>query len=144
MGRDRSLGIATGYRLDGVGNKFRWGRDFPHLSRPALVPTSLLYNGYRVPTILLYNGYRVFPAGKAAGGWRWPPTPSSAEVKERVELYIYSPSGSSRPVLWWNLPLPLLIYQTSLTSSGSRVVLCGQTDRHKEANSRISLFCESV
>ena len=23
--------------------------------------------------------------------WRWPPTPSSAEVKERLELYIYSP-----------------------------------------------------
>jgi len=33
----------------------------------------------------LYNGYRVFPGGKAAGAWRWPPT-SSAEVKERVEL----------------------------------------------------------
>jgi len=26
-------------------------------------------------------------------------TPSSAEVKERVELYRYSPSGPSRPVL---------------------------------------------
>jgi len=33
------------------------------------------------PPSLLYNGYRVFPAGKAAG------------VKERVELYIYSPLG---------------------------------------------------
>jgi hypothetical protein len=26
-------------------------------------------------------------------------TPSSAEVKERVELYLYSPSGPSWPVL---------------------------------------------
>jgi hypothetical protein len=24
---------------------------------------------------LLYNGYRVFPVGKAAGAWCWPPTP---------------------------------------------------------------------
>ena len=28
-----------------------------------------------------------------------PPPPSSAEVKERVELHFYSPSGSSWPVL---------------------------------------------
>ena len=28
---------ATGYGLDGPGMESRWGRDFPHLSRPALV-----------------------------------------------------------------------------------------------------------
>ena len=33
------VGIATGYRLDGPGIESRWGRDFPHLSRPALGPT---------------------------------------------------------------------------------------------------------
>jgi hypothetical protein len=32
------VGIATGYGLDGPGIKSRWGRDFPHLSRPALGP----------------------------------------------------------------------------------------------------------
>jgi len=36
-----------------------------------------------------------FPGGKAAGTWRWPPTPYSAQVKERVEQYIYSTSGPS-------------------------------------------------
>ena len=38
-GPGSSVGIATGYGLDGPGIESRWGRDFPHLSRPALGPT---------------------------------------------------------------------------------------------------------
>jgi hypothetical protein len=38
-GLDTSVGIATRYGLDGPRIEFRWGRDFPHLSRPALGPT---------------------------------------------------------------------------------------------------------
>ena len=49
---------------------------------------------------LLYNGYQVsFLGGKSTEVWRWPPTWSSTKVKERVELYIYSPSGPLWPVL---------------------------------------------
>jgi len=59
------------------------------------------------PPSLLCNGYRVFPGGKATGTWRDPPPPSSAEVKERVEVYLYSPSGPSCPVLGWTLPFYL-------------------------------------
>ena len=33
------VGIVTGYGLDGLGIKSRWGRYFPHLSTPALGPT---------------------------------------------------------------------------------------------------------
>ena len=57
MGCDSSVGIATGYGLDGPGIESRWERDFQHLSRPALGPT-----------LLLYNGYRVFPEGKKRPG----------------------------------------------------------------------------
>jgi hypothetical protein len=32
-------GIPTDYGLDGPRIESRWGRDFPHLSRPALGPT---------------------------------------------------------------------------------------------------------
>jgi hypothetical protein len=44
---------------------------------------------------LLYTGYRVFPGSKAGRAWRCPPTSSNVEVNERVELYLYSPSGPS-------------------------------------------------
>ena len=76
--RDSSVGIATRYGLDGPGIESRWGRDFPHPSRPALGP--------------------IQPGGKAARAWIWPPTPSGAGVKERVEVYLCSTSGPSWPV----------------------------------------------
>jgi hypothetical protein len=38
-GPGSSVGIATGYRLDGLEIESRWGRDFSHTSRPALGPT---------------------------------------------------------------------------------------------------------
>jgi len=41
-GPGSSVGIATGYGLDDPGIESRWGRDFPHLSRPALGPTQFL------------------------------------------------------------------------------------------------------
>jgi hypothetical protein len=34
-----SVGIESDDRLDGPGIKSRWGRDFPHLARPALGTT---------------------------------------------------------------------------------------------------------
>ena len=99
--RDSSVGIATCYGLDGRGIESRWGRDFSHLSRPALGPTQ--------SPIQCVPGFS--PGGTAAGAWRWPPTPSSAEVKERVELCLYSPSGPSWHVLEWTLLLPELRFR---------------------------------
>ena len=39
VGWDSAVDIATRYGMDGPGIECRWGRDFPHLSRPALGPT---------------------------------------------------------------------------------------------------------
>jgi hypothetical protein len=97
VGRDSLVGIATSYWLDGLGIESRWGRDFPRMSRSALGPTH--------PPI--YNGYRVFPGGKTSGVWHWPPIPSSAEVKERVERYLYFSPGPSWPAVGWTLLIAL-------------------------------------
>ena len=96
VGRGSSVSIATRYGPDGPGIESRWGRDFPHPSRPAIEPIQSPIQW--IP--------RLFPGGKAAGSCRWSPIPSSAEVKERVELYPYSLSGSSWPVIRWIVPLP--------------------------------------
>jgi len=41
MGRDSVNGVATGYKTEGPDFETRWGRDFPHPSRPILGPTQL-------------------------------------------------------------------------------------------------------
>jgi hypothetical protein len=79
MGRDSSVGMATRYRLDGQWIESPGGGIFR--TRP-----DRLWG----PPCFLYNGYRVFTGGKSARAWRYP---SSAEVKDRVNLYLYSPSG---------------------------------------------------
>jgi hypothetical protein len=91
--RDSSVGIAVRYGLDGPGIESRWGRDFPRPSRPALGPTQ--------PPIKWVPG--LFPGVKRPGRSVDHPRLSNAEVKERVELYFYSPSGPSWPVLGWTL-----------------------------------------
>ena len=86
--RDSSAGIATRYGLGGPGIESRWGRDF-HLSRLALRPTQPPTQ--RVPGLP--------PGVKQPGRGVDHPPSFSAEVKERVELFLYSPSGPSWPVL---------------------------------------------
>jgi hypothetical protein len=74
MGRDISVGTATRHGLEGPGIEPGRGEIFrAHPDQPWSLPS------------LLHDGYRDFTGGKAAGAWRRPPTPSSAEVKDRVE-----------------------------------------------------------
>jgi hypothetical protein len=109
VGRYSSVGIATFYQLDGLGFESRWGEIFRTCpERP------------RGPPSLLCSEYRVFTGGKAAGVWRWPPTPSSAEVKGKVELYLCSSSGPSWPVYMVNNTFIFTLSWLSAVRSGGR------------------------
>ena len=78
-----SVGVATGYGLDGPGIKSRLGgenfRTCP--DRPWGPPS------------LLYNGYRLFPGGKELPARDANISPLLVPWYERVELYLYSPYG---------------------------------------------------
>jgi hypothetical protein len=97
-------GIASRYGLDSPGIESRCGRDFLHPFRPALGPTQPPIQW--VPC--LSRGVK-----RPGRGVDHPPT-FSAEVKERVELYMCSPFEPSWPVLGWTLLLSLITegYQT--------------------------------
>jgi hypothetical protein len=76
--RNSTVDIATRYGLDGPGIESRWGPDFPHPPRTVLGPTQSPIQW--VPGLT---------GGKAAGTWYWKLTPSSADVKERVQLFLW-------------------------------------------------------
>ena len=74
------VGIATGYGLDYSGIESRCGRDFPHLFRPALGPTSLLY-----------DRYWVFTEGKERPGRDADPSPPSNALVMKGYSYTSTP-----------------------------------------------------
>jgi hypothetical protein len=79
-GPGSSVGIVNDYGLDGPGIESRWGDIFRTSPDRPWGPRSLLYNGYRV-----FLGSK---AAREGGGGVDHPTPSTAEVKVRVELYL--------------------------------------------------------
>ena len=94
VGRYSVVCIATRYGPAGPGIASRWKEILRIRPDRPLGQPSLLYNGYRVS----------FQGVKRPGRGVDLRTPSSAEVKERVKLYLYFPSGTTWPVPGWNLP----------------------------------------
>ena len=86
VGLDSAVGIATPYGPDGPGIESRWGRDFTHQSRPDLGPTQ--------PPVQWVPGLSRGGVKRPGRGVDYPPL-SRVDVKERVELYLYSTSGPS-------------------------------------------------
>ena len=86
VGRNSVVGIATRYGLGDQGIETRRETIFFH-ARPDWLwgPSSLLYNGYQV------SSHGVKQSGRD--------TSSRTEVKDRVQLHLYSASGTPRPIL---------------------------------------------
>jgi hypothetical protein len=95
------------------------------------------YGFWSLSLCLLYNGYRVIPGVKRPGRGVHHPPPSSAEVKERVELYLYSPSGPSWLVLRRTLPLPVI--HVWLHVSTNYTVIFRSFRQHKFQNQNCKL-----
>jgi len=92
------VGIVTHHGLDGLGSNRSKIKTFSTHPDQPWGPPSLLYNGYWV----------ILPGVKQLGHGINHPRPSSTKVKERVELYLYSPSVPSWQVIGWVLPVPQL------------------------------------
>jgi hypothetical protein len=86
--RDSVVVIATSYGLDGPGVESRYTARFS-------------------ASVQIGHDDQLVPVVKRAGSGADHPPLSSAEVKERVELYLYDISGTSRPVPGCRLPLML-------------------------------------
>jgi len=101
-----SVGIVTCYGLDGLGIKSRWRAKFstPIQTSPGARPASYTM------------GTRSFPGIKRPGCGVDHPSCSSAKIIERVELYFYSPSGPSWPVLGQILSLAHWVIKYSVPS----------------------------
>jgi hypothetical protein len=69
--------VVIRYGLNSTGIESQCGRDIQHPSKPTMGPTQ-----HPVKWLL-----------STVGAWRLPPTTSSTEVKEIVELYLYPPLG---------------------------------------------------
>jgi len=84
--------------------------------RPRIARGVFRMRGMRAnyPTVMCGQVFVVFPSflqanAKSGRGVAFDhPSLSSAEIKERVELYLYFTSGTSCSVLGWTSPLPLL------------------------------------
>jgi len=101
--QDSSVDIVTRYGMEGPGFESRCRRNYPHIPDRPWGKSSPLYES------------RVFPRGKGSvrGVCHTHTKPSSTEVKERVQLYLYSLSGSSWPVMGQTFTFTITIYNRS-------------------------------
>jgi hypothetical protein len=108
MCRDSIISIATRYKLV-WGSNSSGGKIFRTCPDWSWDLTSLLWSVYQVS----------FLGVKRPGHDADHPPTYSAEVKERVEQYLYSPSGPSWPVLGWTF-----IFTFTLSSVNVNVCKC--------------------
>ena len=116
--RDSSVGIATRYGLGSPGIESRWGEKFsaPVQTGPVAHPASCTMGTGS------FRGVKRLRRGADS------PPPSSAEVKEKVQLYFYSSSTHSWTVAGWNytFTFTMPVYITHRQSHASVYSLLGE------------------
>ena len=94
-GSQSAVGIATRYGMDGLGIESPHGARF----------SSPVQTGPEAHPVSCTMGIRSNPGVNRPGCGIDHPPPSSAEVKEKIELYLCSPSGPLWQFVGWTLPL---------------------------------------
>jgi hypothetical protein len=84
-GRDGVVGIMTHYELEGPGIESRWGRDFPHLSRPTPRPTQ--------PPVQWVPGYSRGKGGRGVVLTTPPPSSVPRFTKKGRAITLFSVRG---------------------------------------------------
>jgi hypothetical protein len=141
-----SVGIVLGYRLDDRESRVRFpagAGNFSLLHR--------VQNGSGAHPASYPMGTRgSFLGDKGAGAWSWPLTPSSAEVKERMELIHPFPQYAFKA--WCSAKAQGQLYLSTLAAGNSKlfpmnwgslhlvILLASLNDRSSGFNARIVMF----
>jgi hypothetical protein len=130
-GRDSVVGTATRWGLHEAVIKSQRRRNFACLS-----------DGPRGQPSFMYRRYRVFPEGKAAGAWCWPPTP---RLQSCWSYNFISPLCLHRHAIRWHLHLLLCTIRKTFLGQSSQTGRLKSSVLNKQAAwPWLELICPST
>jgi hypothetical protein len=92
-----------------------------------------------------YNGYQVFIGVKAAGAWRWPPTPNLAPRLKKEYSHTSTPPLSLRSLLYGEIYFYHNLYysrKTTTTIKSEQISGAGHVECARDRRNTHRIFCK--